>query len=99
MERRKGEMHEQSASPIERPLAVRTSISGAGSSTQGNIARAVYSAKFYNDLARIQREMGEEDARLVKPFRGDRLIASNTRAYGRADIEAVQGADKVIEKR
>ena len=43
--------------------------------------------------------MGEEDPGIVKLSRGDRLVASRTRAYDRGDIAAVQGADKLIEKR
>ncbi len=73
--------------------------STAGSSAQGNNAQGVYSAKFYHDVARIQREMDEKDAGVVKPSRGDRLVASRTRVYDRGDLDAVQSADKLIEKR
>ncbi len=61
--------------PIPAPtIAARATSSSAGSSAQGNAARSVYSAKFYDDVARIQREMDEEDAGIVRPSRGDRLV-------------------------
>ncbi len=62
-------------------------------------ARAVYSSKFYDDVARIQRIMDVQDAGIVKPPRGERLLASRTQAYDRGDYKAVQCADKLIEKR
>ncbi len=98
LERSKNEAHEHTAVSIKKPTSARAATSGAGSSAQGNSARAVYSAKFYDDVAPIQREMDEQDAGIVKPSCGDRLVASCTRAYDRGDIEAAQGADKPIEK-
>ncbi len=89
LERRKNEVHEHTAVPITQPTSAGAATSGAGSSAQGNTARAVYSAKFYDDVESIQREMGEEDAGIVKPSLGDRLVASRTRAYDCGDIAAV----------
>ena len=73
--------------------------STAGSNAKGNTARAVYSAKFYHDVARIQREMDKEDAGVVKPSHGDLLVASRPRADDRDDLDAFQSAEKLIEKR
>ena len=98
MERRKNKLHEHTAVPVTQPISACAATSGAGSSAQGNSARAVYSARFYNGVARIQREMDEQDAGIVKTSRRDRLVASHTRVYDRGDIEAFQGADKIIEK-
>ncbi len=98
LERREDEMHQHIPTPA-RTIAAPAASSFAGSSAEGNTARAVYSAKFYNDVACIHREIDEEDAGIVKPSRRDRLVASRTRAYDRGDIKVVQGADKLIEKR
>ncbi len=54
--------------------------STAGISSQDIPARAVYPAEFYQNIARILREMDEEDAGVLKPSRGDCLLASRTQA-------------------
>ncbi len=50
-------------------------------------------------MTRIQREIDEEDAGIVKPSRGERLLAGRTKAYDRGDYMAVQCSEKLIEKR
>ncbi len=55
LERGRDELHEHvPAVPAPVPSA-RAISSTTSSSAQGNTARAVYSAKFYDEVARIQR--------------------------------------------
>ncbi len=49
-------------------------------------------------MARIQREMDEEEAGIVKTSWGEHLVAIQIRANDRGDIEAVQIAEKRIQK-
>ncbi len=99
LERRKNEVQVNETTLSTPSTAARAAGSVAGSRAQGSTAHAVYSAKFYDDVARIQPEMDEEDSGVVMPSHGDRLIAWRTRAYDRGEIEAVQGAENLIEKR
>ncbi len=81
-------------------MPARAKCSTAGSGEQGRTARAAYSTKFYDDIiARIQREKDKEDANVLKPSYGDRLLASRKQGYDHSDLGAVQGVDKLIEKR
>ena len=91
-------MHEHPPAPIVVNMSARVASSPSDSSACDNTARAVYSSKFYDEVARIQREMDEEDAGIVKPSRGERPLASQTQAYYHSDYKAVQCVDKLIEK-
>ena len=62
LERRRDEVHMHTPAPSAPVTSARAASFTAGSSSQGNTARAVYSATFYDDVARIQRELDEEDA-------------------------------------
>ncbi len=99
LERCKNELHEHVSIKNTQTNPVRAEDFTAGSSAQGNTARPVHAAKFYQDVARIQRESDKEDAGVVKPLRRDRLVAARTRAYNCVDLDAVQSAKKLIEKR
>ena len=99
LERRKDEVHEHPPPPIVVNTSAWAASSASGRRACDYTACAVYSSKFYDDVARIQREIGEENVGIVKPSRGERLLASRTQAYDRGDYKAIQCADKLIEKR
>ncbi len=55
LKRRKNEVREKFSTMNSQTNPARVEGSTAGSSAQGNTARAVYSDKFYHEVARIQR--------------------------------------------
>ncbi len=98
LERLKDIVHEHPPATIVVNTSARVASSASGGSAFDNTARAVHASKFYDGVARIQREMDEEDAVIVTPSRVERLLASRTQAYDRGDYNAVQCAGKLIEK-
>ena len=59
----------------------------------------LYPKQYAADVARVQKEMDAEDHGVVKPSRGEKLVAARTNAYQRGDMATVASVDASIAQR
>ena len=59
----------------------------------------LYPKQYAADVARLQRELDAEDHGIVKPSRGEKLVAARANAYERGELAAVASVDASIAQR